>query len=169
MTEHPHEHDLDRLQTVLEIYGAEPGRWPEADRERLLRQTRESDAARRLLREAEALEQVMAHASGGKAPDGLGARIVAAAVHDPAREARVVPIGAASARRSRRGAFSGNAMAAGLLAASFALGLYVGLAGLAQPAVEGALNYASLGGIVEAAENPFSLSGGLTTDAEDLL
>ena len=88
---------LERLDDVLAAYGANEARWPAAEREVLKRLVRTDAIAARLLREAEALEHVMAFAPAGQAGETLKQRIVASAESDGGREARVVPISAARA------------------------------------------------------------------------
>lgn len=134
MTREKNTMDLTGLERVLDIFGAESARWPRAERDRLLELVRTDERARALLAEARALDELMAHAPAGRASPELAARIVAAAVADGAQEATVVPIGAGrSGSRSRFAVRHSMILApAAVLAASFALGLYLGLAVVGQ-------------------------------------
>lgn len=75
---------LSDLETVLDVCGSDPRRWPEPLRSGLLRLVDQDTAANQLLREAEALDRLLA-----KAPDvgatqcaALADRIVAAALRE---------------------------------------------------------------------------------------
>ena len=163
MTQDPNR--LAELQQVLDVYGAEAGRWPEAKRERLLAFAASDAAGARLLKEAKALDAVLAKAPSGHASDALKAAIVAAAVGDGSREARVVPLNAARHEPVRRSSWQAFA----LLAASFALGLYLGIAGLADTTLQSTFQLAALGQSVEDGEDIFSPSGGWLSDDEGRL
>lgn len=122
---------LARLEEVLDIYGSDDARWPARERQALKRFTETDSRAARLFTEAQALDHVLAVAPTGKASPGLASQIVAAAVADGTRGARVVPITAARARQhvspgraSLRPFWIGPAAA--LLAACFSFGIYLG-------------------------------------------
>lgn len=153
---------LTELEQVLDVYGAEAARWPETQRDRLLTFATSDDTGARLLAEAQALDRLLAEAPAGDASGRLKADIVAAAVGDGTREARVVPLDAARRRSVRRPVWQ----AAALLAASFALGLYLGIAGLADATLAGTLRYAALEESAEDSENIFGPSGGWLSDRE---
>lgn len=138
------EKDLARLDEVLSIYGADAARWPAGERDALATIARDDAAAARLVNEAAALDKLLAFAPAGKASDGLKSRIVAAAVADGAREARVVPMSVGQAG-SRKGFGSGRETiwSATAMAACFALGLYLGVAGAGSDALGSALDIAS--------------------------
>ncbi len=162
---------IARLEQVLDIYGANPGRWPVAERAGLEVLVETQPQAQRLLGEAQALEQVMASSPAHKASDTLKARIVAAAVKDTEREARVVPITAASVRSGpsldkRRARLIWPAAA---LAASFAFGLYLGVAGIGGQTFDGALQIALINGSGGDADTISWLDDSTGTEAEDLL
>ena len=139
--------DLARLETVFDTYGADPARWPEDERAGLEHLIDSDERAARLAAEAAALDRVMAHDPAGDANEGLKRRILAAAVNDGGREARVVPM-TASRRPAATVAISRRAALwpAAALAASFALGLYLGLSGLGGTAIDSALRYAQFNG-----------------------
>lgn len=81
--------DLDALERVLDTFGADPARWPAADRDGLKALLARDEAAARLHAEARALDLILAKgdaAAGAPARrrrpagDMLAARIVAAAI-----------------------------------------------------------------------------------------
>jgi hypothetical protein len=126
------------LRQVLDTFGADPNRWPSAERVGLEALVKADQPAKRLLVEAQALARVMDAAPTGRASSALSARIVAAAIDDPVREAVVVPL--SPAHGTDRQTFSIKRAAlmwpAAALAASFAFGLYMGIAGIGAAAVE---------------------------------
>jgi hypothetical protein len=56
--------DLTELENVLDTFGGNPGRWPAGKRERMMGFAASDADARRLLREAEALDAVLTRAAG---------------------------------------------------------------------------------------------------------
>ena len=56
--------ELTELEGVLDTFGGDPGRWPASKRERLVGFAASDKDARRLLREAEALDAVLSRAAG---------------------------------------------------------------------------------------------------------
>lgn len=130
--------NLARLRQALDTFGADPNRWPVAERAGLEALVKADKPAARLLLEAQALARVMNAAPGGRASAALSARIVAAAIDDPVRKAVVVPL--SPAHGADRQTFSIKRAAlmwpAAALAASFAFGLYMGIAGIGAAAVE---------------------------------
>lgn len=151
------------LERVLDIYGADTTRWPAARRETLVAFARSDTQAARLLAEAQAVDAALALAPAGRASQRLKSDIVAAAVGDASREARVVPLSAAKPRPRRPAPWQ----AAALLAASFALGLYLGVAGVADTALQGTLNYASADTGGELGDSLFSSAGSWLSDQEE--
>lgn len=132
---------LARLERLLDVYGANPDRWPSSERAELEPFIEIEARAQRMIREAEALEKLINLSSPLAASEALKACILASAAQDTQRAARVVPI--SSAKQPR--AHSENARSriraywpAAALAASFAVGLYLGAAGLGTPAFESA-------------------------------
>jgi hypothetical protein len=73
--------ELTELEGVLDTFGGDPGRWPASKRERLVGFAASDKDARRLLREAEALDAVLTRAAGPPVGDTvrLADRIAAAA------------------------------------------------------------------------------------------
>jgi len=129
---------LARLVKVLDTFGADPNRWPAGERAVLEALVKADKFAAQLFVEAKALARVMDAAPALRASAALRARIVAAALEDPAREATVVPL--ALTRGQVGQTFSIRRAAsmwpAAALAASFAFGLYMGVAGYGGTAVE---------------------------------
>jgi hypothetical protein len=144
--------DLERL---LEVYGSDRTRWPVEARASAGQLAARDAAARQLLREAEALDRVLERAPlpSLAMEAALAERILAAARRSP----RMVPLAhTAAATAAEQGV--GNIVrwpmsrmawrplaspalggAASLLAASLALGVFIGLSGLPQrvlPALE---------------------------------
>lgn len=137
---------LERLDEVLSIHGANPARWPEKDRDSLLALAERDARASRLVSEAAALDRLLDLAPAGRAGEALRNRIVASAVADGARAARVAPLSAArgNARKGFGDASSGTIWSATAMAACFALGLYLGVAGMGGSAIGSALDMASV-------------------------
>ena len=76
--------ELTDFENVLDTFGGNPARWPEARRERLLSLVASDGRAQRLLREAEALDAVLTRAAGP--PVGNTAALadrIAAAIANP--------------------------------------------------------------------------------------
>ncbi len=156
---------LAELEQVLDSYGADAARWPAARRDALTAFSRFDARGARLLAETTAFEALLALAPRGEASDRLKSGIVAAAVGDGSRDARIVPLSVARRPRRRPALWQ----AAAVLAASFALGLYLGVAGLADPALRGALNYAAVDGSAEEGEDLFGSAGSWLSDQEERL
>lgn len=137
--------DLKRFEEILDAYGAARSRWPESERKTLERLLERDARARRMLDEAQALERVIGMAPGMTASEGLKGRIVAAAVTDREKEARVVPIGVGSHTANDPAAARVRTYwPAAALAASFAFGLYLGMVGLGAQAYDGAVEVSGL-------------------------
>jgi hypothetical protein len=145
---------IAELEHLLEVYGSDRTRWPVEARAGAGQLVARDRAARRLLAEAEALDRALERAPlpSLAREAALSERILAAARRTP----RMVPMRGADrppappspasnvvdlARRARpqwlgRPAYGG---AAGVLAASLAFGVFLGLSGLSQgvvPALE---------------------------------
>jgi hypothetical protein len=106
----------DRLKEVLATYGADPVHWPAGERAKLLASMAEAPA---LAAEAAEIDLVLGRAAMVNVPAHLAARITAAS--GGSAPAAVVHI--PSARRS-----SWSWISAAALAASLALGVYIGFA-----------------------------------------
>ena len=126
--------DLAQLEAVLDIHGAKPSRWPDGARAGLLAFIAADESAARLFAEAEALDRLLG-AAPDAAPNGLEARILAAAATLPQMHAS--PVAVMPRRRAlvppppRR-----IWPELTLLAASLFLGLLIGLSGQALPALQ---------------------------------
>ena len=123
---------IKRLNDILAAFGPDADRWPDEERASLVALARSDAEAEGLLREAEALDRVMALAPAGNPSAGLKDRIVAAAAADADKEARIVPISAARAATQGRSRPRGAYWEGVALAASFVLGLYLGIAGACE-------------------------------------
>ncbi len=143
-----------RLAEVLAAYGADPARWPAAERDRLMAHLDVAPDLQALLTEAREIDRVLAEARAPEVPTGAAARLVARAGQQNA-SATVIPLSPARAR-PRPSIWSWGAAAA--LAASFGLGMFLGTTNLAP----------SFGGsdVVEI-DDPIVLTG--IDDAPDLL
>jgi hypothetical protein len=165
--------DFERL---LDVYGSDRSRWPVEARASAGQLVARDKAARRLLAEAEALDRMLERAPLPSLAEeaALADRILAAARRSP----RMVPVARAdTAARARRAIDNvvrlhnnmrtrprwltptGLGGAAGMLAASLTLGIFLGLSNLSQ-------------GVVPALEDMtgITLGGGARTVAQvDLL
>lgn len=132
---------LDRLEELLDTFGADLERWPAAERSALEAFAGTDKPARQMFAEAKALERVMDAAPAGSNSAALKAKIVAAALEDPTREATVVPLMQNHARSGRSFSIRSpqSMWPAAALAASFAFGLYMGVSGIGGAAVEDVL------------------------------
>ncbi|MGE3874040.1 MAG: hypothetical protein AB7F74_13885 [Parvibaculaceae bacterium] len=111
-----------RLAEILAAYGADPARWPAAERDRLMAYVENSPEAPALLGEAHEIDRVLARAGAPEVPAGAAARLLARAGQKKP-EAAVIPFDRARAR-PRPSIWSWGAAAA--LAASFGLGIFLG-------------------------------------------
>ncbi len=163
---------LARLADVLDAFGPDSARWPDAERDELRALVDTQLQGRQLHREARALARVMDAAPSMAASADLKAGILAAATKDQSREARVVPItaGRGLAETTTRSGRSTPLWPAAALAASFALGVFLGASGVGGGALDGAIQFASVSnGAVEGTYTDSWLDGGTGSDAEDLL
>ena len=131
--------DLERLQTVLDTFGAEPARWPVAEVSRLVTLIKSDPRAKRMLGDARALDRVLSAAPAGSPSQiaGLTERIVRRAAAS-STTAEIVPLPQrlggpvpASAPKSRR---YWPVFAA--MAASLAVGFYAGTSELVAPTLQ---------------------------------
>jgi len=162
---------LELLEGVLDAFGADSNRWPDAERAVLETLVRTNKPAARLLDEAKALARVMDAAPSLRANTELSARIVAAAIDDAGREAKVVPLVLNSSRSNRSLSIRNTApmWPAAALAASFAFGLYMGIAGYGGTALEGVFQIALTESAVNDANSISWLEDGAGGDEEGLL
>jgi hypothetical protein len=118
----------DRLQVVLAAYGADPARWLDRDRELASLLSAEDPELAAPLEDARNLDSALARASDPVAPAGAAQRLVASVDEAPgvvvsfARHAAVGP-------QTQPTALPGRLAALTALAASLALGLYLGASG----------------------------------------
>jgi hypothetical protein len=127
---------LDRLNTVLDVHGAAPQKWPDQERAWLQALVDQIPEARRLVAEAKALDQLlgMAPAAGASPSLELSARIVAAAGRQgqPPHGRQAVPRAGAPASRRWANLVPGPAV----LAAALALGLWLGTDSVLSPTLD---------------------------------
>jgi anti-sigma factor RsiW len=109
-----------RLAEVLAAYGADPARWPAAERDRLIAHVESTPDLQALLIEAREIDQILASVKAPSVPAGAAARLLAQAGQQKPK-ATVIPFVRARARPS---IWSWGAAAA--LAASFGLGIFLG-------------------------------------------
>lgn len=108
-----------RLAEVLAAYGADPARWPAAERDRLEALVRSEPG---LLAEAREVDRVLARARTPKVPAGAAARLLERAGQQKPQP-NVIPFDR-SRSKPRHSIWSWGAAAA--LAASFACGIFLG-------------------------------------------
>lgn len=141
-TKHPREYLLKELEEALASAGPHPRRWRAACCARLSAFIENDQEAARLFAEAKALERVLCCAPEGKARPALESCILRAAFQcsqsrhgSPGLDIR---LGGAGMRqfpfRMPARSFWGEAA---LLAASLALGVYIGISGEAVPTLRG--------------------------------
>ena len=140
-----------RLAEVLAAYGADPARWPAAERDRLMALVENEPE---ILAEAREIDQVLAGARSPAVPQGAPARLLARAAQQRPQP-NVIHLDRARAGRPPS-IWSWGAAAA--LAASFGLGIFLGTTNLTLPFGDS--------GVVEI-DDPIVLTG--IDDATDLL
>lgn len=161
---------LKRFDEVLAIYGADQARWPEGERETLRALMSADRLAARAYKEAVALAKVMTHAPAGSPDPALKQRIVAAAIADKTRDARVVPFPSVQPKPDAViNSGEGALWPAAAMAASFALGLYLGIAGMGTTTVNQAIDMASFSAPVEDADSDAFMLDTNGSDQEGLL
>jgi hypothetical protein len=150
--------DRQALERLLEVYGAERTRWPARERLRFAGFIAEDEAAKRLVSEASALDALLdlAPRASEAHERALQERIVAAALRSSETKFAVVGGGGAAPQFSLRSRLSsltsgfGKAPAgrewpaAALLAASLALGVFLGSAGTFDSTVQRVADVAGL-------------------------
>ena len=124
---------MDRLQAVLAAYGSDPARWPEGDRELAPLLTAHDADLSASLKDARSLDSALAHASRPIAPTAAADRLVAR-IEDEAVTAAPDNVVAFARRGAAPPAAQGTALSGRLaiatsLAASLALGIYLGASG----------------------------------------
>jgi len=162
--------DLKRLEAVLDAFGPDAARWPDAERRELFELIDRDAEAGRLFAEAEALARVMASAPSLTATQALKARILQGGQADGSATVPSRTIaGTLQAIWASWRPLAPALPTAGLMAASLALGLYLGAIGLAHPVFEGALDYAQLNGGLEDDVSLFEAPDGSDYGLEALL
>lgn len=162
--------DIARLEEVLEVFGANTARWPVAERTALELLVETQGEARRLFGEMQALERVMDVAPTLNASDALKARIITAAITNSDHEPRVIPLRPASVDEDHSNSAHRvtTLWPAAALAASLALGLYLGVSGVGGQAFESAIQISSISNAGDS-DNISWVDDGNGSDAEDLL
>lgn len=115
----PNKAELDRLRSVLAAYGADPGRWPAGDR--ALAALLRDPQLTAIVTDARALDLALARASRPVAPAGAAERLLA--------RTEPVPPGIVPFARPSLTGVRGRLTVLTALAASLALGLYLGASG----------------------------------------
>ena len=142
--------DIREFRALLDIHGAQPGRWPRDKAAAMHALCAMDGRARAMLEEARALDALIEDSAPGANPQ-LKAAILAAAtgadniaaIPAPAQSWRPAPAapGAANDNAARRW------MAGAVLAASLFAGVWIGLSGLAEPVGEALLGGAQVAGV----------------------
>jgi hypothetical protein len=131
---------MERLQTVVAAYGADPARWPASEREALSEFAATNPGARRYVAEASSLDALLAvaathapEAAVARASDRLFAHLDFETADTPApgHDARVVPFARKQAPRPAAPARSMWREAA-VLAAALLVGVFMGTQGLLE-------------------------------------
>lgn len=151
---------LNRLKAVLDIYGADPARWPDTDRVALsdvLEDHSELIAERRAAAE---VDQALTAATRPAAPAGAHARLAELARNTPQQAAVVVPV-------AQRQAFGVSRFAAfSTLAASLCIGIYLGALGTLDPILDNDRQFGSTTALDEF-DDPFELENLMGSNGED--
>ena len=138
MNEIENKRALVRLQAVLDTHGADPKRWSAAEAARLVALTQADAKAGRMLREARALDQILAAAPAGDGAGrlaGLTDRVIKRAAAGTA-EIVALPGRAASSRSSAATHPRRLWPAFAAMAAALAIGFFVGTSSLVAPAFQ---------------------------------
>jgi hypothetical protein len=119
---------MDRLIDLLDTHGSDSRRWPAAAAADVAPLLAAKPAARRLLAEAVALDQLLGAvpATSATAPVEFTARVVRAALREPSAAALVEAPRAGTSDRPGSWAWPERGLAAGMLAASVFLGVWLG-------------------------------------------
>lgn len=129
MTDREHDRAArDRLQAMLAAYGADPSRWPEADRHLASWPAVSDPDLSPSLEDAVRLDAVLARASRPVAPAMATERLIHAANERPGKVVSFAPA-ARPQPRARQAALPRRIAVLAALAASLALGVYLGATG----------------------------------------
>lgn len=125
-----------RLEAVLAAYGADPARWPAADRQRLERFIAAGELAANETAEAREIDALLDRASRPVPPAGAVERLLAMArAGEGGERDNVVLFSRPAERRAAEQApviRRGGVAAIAALAASLVFGIYLGATGLAE-------------------------------------
>lgn len=122
---------LNHLKTVLDTYGADPGRWPDAERVALAGALEEHSELIAERQAAAEIDQVLAAASRPAVPPGAHTRLAELARNTPQQAPVVVSV-------PQQQTFGVSRFAAiSTLAASLFIGIYVGALGTLDPILDG--------------------------------
>jgi len=118
---------LAEFRELLDRYGSRPEGWPAARREEMLRLCAENSRARALLAEAEALDAVLRETTVAPASPDLAVRLLRRAAATPREGVPARKAAPPSAANDNRPVM--RWLAAGWLAASLLIGIWLGLSG----------------------------------------
>lgn len=184
MTKNTRAQDLDALESLLEVYGADRTRWPARERLRFAGFISEDADARRLISEASALDRLLdcAPRASEDREHALKERIVAAALRTSEPRFAVVAAGggqgeahelpvwkrrpAALTSMLKRLPVRSEWPAAAVLAASLVMGVMLGSAGTFQPTMQ---EVAEAAGFATADSSQLAFSDDILGTDEDLL
>lgn len=137
-TERDHRAALQRLRDILDAYGGDPERWPDAERQPALDLVARSAEARRCCDEALRLDAALDLLPAAEPTPGLEERILAAARREPQEAERRADVGSLAEARVRRDAAVAPRrrlllVAAVPLAAAAALAVWIARGERSQP------------------------------------
>ncbi len=127
--------DENRLKAVLAAYGADPARWPEADKAALKQLIEAGDGLAEGVQAARELDQVLGTASRPAPPSGAQARLAELARNTP----QDPPVSTANVISSPFGV--SRFAAVSTLAASLVIGVYMGAIGTLDPVLDGSTGF----------------------------
>jgi len=163
---------LQELTSLLDVYGADKGRWPAADRMRVSAAIASDPRAQKLFAQAEAFDRLLDMAPR-VTPDrerALAQRIVASVAADQSRlplhpPTNVIPLSIARKPAPTAQGRPTRQAAAALLAASLVLGIFVGTSGQLSLAMDLVAEAVGLPG----EEPELALMDGVSTPGEESL
>ncbi|MBI1386274.1 MAG: hypothetical protein GC150_15315 [Rhizobiales bacterium] len=182
---------IDRLVRVLDVYGADAGRWPAGEAKALEALLSDDPEAQRLLAEARAFDDLLATGEATEPDEAVASRVVAGALARIRADGNEAAIGGTvvdlSMRRLQRDRPVGAGQdvrrpgrerrefpstrrtwqAAALLAASLVAGFAVGATGLTERALE-PIGVVVAGSVVDMEDDFFGLFGEVG-QSEDLI
>lgn len=153
---------------ILDSYGADRSRWPAEMRAALEEYISRSKSAQTLVREAGALERTLNASQTVAASSALKARIMTSVTGDAEKPAKVVPISVVKPSILPAG-IARPYWSAAALAASFAIGLYLGIDGIVSKTVDDAVQVSGLVSTDYEVENGIWLDIVAGASGEDIL